>query len=229
MWERKFDIRVWVALTQDAEVFFFPEGYLRTSSSPFSIDLNNVDDAFVHLTNNAVQKNASNYGRFEDGNQLSFGRFQEYIDEFHPERNISVREHLVPHMKEIVRKTFSAVRRTIDPFKRKHCFELFGYDFILDEDFNMFLIEVNTNPAIEESSGVLRTLIPRMLEDLLKITVDVLFPKAALRRTRKAIVRDTSTGTPSKQLSGRKQETANLTRSSLGRLATKLDIIGEEG
>ncbi len=62
MWKRKFDIRVWVTLTQDAEVYFFPEGYLRTSSSEFSIDLKNVDDAFVHLTNNAVQKNASNYG-----------------------------------------------------------------------------------------------------------------------------------------------------------------------
>ena len=39
-------------------------------------------------------------------------------------------------MQEIVVKTFSAVKRSIDPNKRKYCFELFGYDFILDEDFN---------------------------------------------------------------------------------------------
>ena len=32
---RKFDIRVWVCLTQDMDVCFFPEGYLRTSSSEF--------------------------------------------------------------------------------------------------------------------------------------------------------------------------------------------------
>ena len=85
-------------------------------------------------------------------------------------------------MKEIVKKTFAAVRRTIDPFKRKHCFELFGYDFILDEDFNMFLIEVNTNPCLEESSNLLKALIPRMIEDMLKITVDVMFPKSMLRK-----------------------------------------------
>jgi len=49
-------------LTQDQDLYFFPEGYLRTSGSEFSIDLKNVDDAFVHLTNNAVQKNSSSYG-----------------------------------------------------------------------------------------------------------------------------------------------------------------------
>jgi len=89
---------------------------------------------------------------------------------------------MVPQMKEIVKKTFAAVRRTIDPHKRKHCFELFGYDFILDEDFNMFLIEVNTNPCLEESSSLLKALIPRMIEDMLKITVDVLFPRSMLRK-----------------------------------------------
>ena len=66
------------------DVYFFKEGYLRTSSSEFSIDLNNVDDALVHLTNNAVQKFSDTYGQFEDGNQLSYKRFQEYIEEHYP-------------------------------------------------------------------------------------------------------------------------------------------------
>ncbi len=41
---------------------------MRTSGSEFGIDLKNIDDAFVHLTNNAVQKNSTSYGQFEDGN-----------------------------------------------------------------------------------------------------------------------------------------------------------------
>jgi len=28
------------------------------------------------------------------------------------------------------------------------CFELFGYDFLIDEDFRVWLIEVNTNPYL---------------------------------------------------------------------------------
>ena len=79
-----------------ADLFFFKEGYLRTSSTEFGIDLANIDNAFVHLTNNAVQKHAENYGDFEDGNQLSFPRFQEYIDEHYSDKNIDVYKDLVP-------------------------------------------------------------------------------------------------------------------------------------
>ena len=59
---------------------------------------------------------------------------------------------IVPMMKERIIKSFFSVKKLIDPHKRKYTFELFGYDFILDEDFNVWLIEVNTNPCLEESS-----------------------------------------------------------------------------
>ena len=87
-------------------------------------------------------------------------------------------------MQECVIKTFNAVRKQIDPYKRKHCFELFGYDFILDEDFNTWLIEVNTNPCLEESSNLLKILLPRMIEDMFQLTVDVVFPKNSLKKFR---------------------------------------------
>ena len=59
---------------------------------------------------------------------------------------------------------------------------MFGYDFILDEDFNTFMIEVNTNPCLEESSQLLKDMLPRMIEDMLKLTVDHIFPKVPKRR-----------------------------------------------
>jgi hypothetical protein len=80
IYQRKFDIRVWVFVNYDSSLYFFPEGYLRTSSSEFNIDPNNPDDQYVHLTNNAIQKYCQNYGSFEDGNQMSFQMFQDYMD-----------------------------------------------------------------------------------------------------------------------------------------------------
>jgi hypothetical protein len=77
-----------------------------------------------------------------------------------------------------------AVRKKIDPYRRKHCFEMFGYDFILDEDFNVWLIEVNTNPCIEESSELLKVLLPRCIEDMLKLTIDRCFPR--IKKAQKA-------------------------------------------
>lgn len=63
---RKFDIRVWVLINQNMDVYFCREGYLRTSAFEYILD--NCQDNSVHLTNNAVQKNTKNYGMYEDGN-----------------------------------------------------------------------------------------------------------------------------------------------------------------
>lgn len=56
--------------------------------------------------------------------------------------------------------------------QRPNSFEIFGYDFIIDESFNVWIIEVNTNPCIEESSPILKVLLPRMLDDAFKLTID---------------------------------------------------------
>ena len=43
-------------------------------------------------------------------------------------------------------------------------FELFGLDFMIDVDSKLWLIEVNTNPAItHDCSRVLGRLIPRII------------------------------------------------------------------
>jgi len=68
------------------------------------------------------------------------------------------------------------VRKKLNPNRHKQCFELFGFDYIIDEDFNVFLIECNTNPCLEESSKLLETLLVRMLNDAFKLTLDVHFP-----------------------------------------------------
>ena len=174
---RKFDIRIWVLLTHEFDCYFFKEGYLRTASTEYTIDLDNIDNKFVHLTNNAVQMNAKNYGSFEDGNQMSFKEFQDYLDTYYPHNEIYVKTHLVSAMQKIVKKTILATRKKLDNTAiRKYSFEIFGYDFILDEDFNVWLIEVNTNPCLEESSALLKSLIPRMLNDAFKLTLDCIFP-----------------------------------------------------
>ena len=69
-----------------------------------------------------------------------------------------------------------SVRQKINKNNRKFCMEIFGYDFMVDNKMQPWLIEVNTNPSLEESSTLLRKLIPRMLDDAFKITLDVMFP-----------------------------------------------------
>lgn len=56
---RKFDIRHYMLLTcfnGVTKAYWYPEGYIRTASSLFSLKRN--ANLFVHLTNDAVQKNS---------------------------------------------------------------------------------------------------------------------------------------------------------------------------
>lgn len=63
----------------------------------------------------------------------------------------------------------------MNPNKRKHCFELFGFDFLLDEDFRLWLIEINTNPFLGTPNKDMVKLVPQMVDDMLKIAVDPIF------------------------------------------------------
>jgi hypothetical protein len=80
-------------------------------------------------------------------------------------------------MKTIIVKSLLSIRKKLDPHNRKFCFELYGYDFIIDSEFNPWLIEVNTNPCLEESSKLLKAYLPRMIDDMLKISIDTIFPR----------------------------------------------------
>ncbi len=46
---------------------------------------------------------------------------------------------------------------------------------MIDENFDAYVLEVNTNPGLEESSNLIKILLPRMMDDCLKLTIDDLF------------------------------------------------------
>ena len=136
---RKFDMRIWVLLNHEMNVYFFKEGHLKATSEKYNIKSN---DLFIHLTNYSVQKYNIHFSEFEYGNEISFQQFQYFLDK---------------------------------KMENENCFELFGYDFIFDNDFNPFLLEINTNPGLEESSPLINMLIPRMIDDLFRLTIDKIF------------------------------------------------------
>jgi hypothetical protein len=49
--QRKFDIRCWAIATNKNEIYFFKEGYLRTSSNDYSLE---NSDLTTHLTNQCL-------------------------------------------------------------------------------------------------------------------------------------------------------------------------------
>jgi len=79
-------------------------------------------------------------------------------------------------MKAIATNCVKATYMKLDPIKREHTFEIFGLDFMIDENFKVWLIEVNTNPDITTHTNVCSRIIPPMIENAFRIGLDPLFP-----------------------------------------------------
>jgi len=97
---RKFDIRLFALMTSVNGIkraYFYEEGYMRTSCREFS--LNNLSNRMVHLTNDAVQKKAEDYGKFEPGNKMSYQDFQNYLDKNYEDLHICFSRDVLPQMK----------------------------------------------------------------------------------------------------------------------------------
>lgn len=95
-------------------------------------------------------------------------------------------------MKKLATDTIKASYQQIDRHRNLHSFELFGYDFMIDENQKVWLIEVNTNPCLELSSSLLARLIPALIENVVKIAIDPIFPAPEWSYSRKGQIPDFS-------------------------------------
>lgn len=69
-------------------------------------------------------------------------------------------------------------------------FEMLGYDFMIDQDFKLSLIEVNTNPCLETESPLLARIIPELIENTFRMVLDPIFPSPDLSTNRKQFVNE---------------------------------------
>ncbi len=59
-------------------------------------------------------------------------------------------DKIKPDMKKIAKYTCQAAQDIVEGRKNSH--ELFGYDFMVDENYNTWLIEINSSPAMDYST-----------------------------------------------------------------------------
>ena len=169
---RKFDIRCFVLLDSNFNLYFCREGHLKGSSELYNL---NNSNKYIHITNYSLQKNSNNFELYEIGNEMSYKDFKNFLIN----ENISLEkfDYMINQMKILIKISFKSVAKKLLKEKQGSvlCFEIFGYDFILDNDFKLWILEINNNPGLSISSPVIEKLIPRMMDDAFRLTIDKIF------------------------------------------------------
>ena len=168
--KRKFDIRCFVLLDSNLNLYYCKEGHLKGSSELYNVENTNK---FIHITNYSFQKKSSSFAKYEYGNEISYESFKSFLEEEGiPLENF---DNMIEEMKFLIKLSFKSVSNKIYKIPDVLCFELFGYDFIIDNEFKPWILEINNNPGLGISSPVIKKIIPRMMDDAFRLTIDKVF------------------------------------------------------
>jgi len=160
---RKFDMRLWVLVNENFDIHLYKEGSCRTSCESF--DLSDMRNKFVHLTNHSIQEGHADFNKFEKNNEMFFDEFATFLNN---NTDFTLKDDIMPQIEACVKTTLLSAKSTMesidgDDYKQ---FMLFGFDMLLDDDGQVWLLEVNGAPAVAES------LLEPLAEDLIKTAID---------------------------------------------------------
>lgn len=138
--------------------------YLRFSSQTYS--LRKLHES-IHLTNNSIQQRYNTTSRdvaLPDYNMWDSKQFKCYLNNIGYPAAFS--KIIYPGMKESI--TAAILMNQDKLSKRPNSFELYGADFMLTEDFQPWLLEINSKPALGPTTPITAKMCPQVLEDLIK-------------------------------------------------------------
>uniref|UniRef100_A0A0P6GEY3 Tubulin polyglutamylase TTLL4 n=1 Tax=Daphnia magna TaxID=35525 RepID=A0A0P6GEY3_9CRUS len=158
----KFDIRLYVFVTSvnPLRIYLYENGLVRFASLTYSTEMNSLDDLYVHLTNYSVNKHCEGYVANEDANVCQGHKWTlASLWTYFLGLGVDV-EAIKSSLSDIVIKTLLSVTPALNEMlknnvaNRYSCFELFGFDILLDSDLKPWLLEVNISPSLHSTSSL---------------------------------------------------------------------------
>ncbi|XP_076422039.1 inactive polyglycylase TTLL10 isoform X14 [Peromyscus maniculatus bairdii] len=176
---KKFDVRSYLLIACAMPyMVFFGHGYARLTLSlydPHSSDLSG------HLTNQFMQKKSPLYMLLKESTVWSMEHLNRYInDKFRKTKGLPrdwVFTTFTKRMQQIMAHCFLAVKSKLEC--KLGYFDLIGCDFLIDENFKVlswedevWLLEMNSNPALHTNCEVLKEVIPGVVMETLDLALE---------------------------------------------------------
>ena len=152
---KKFDLRIYAFVTSimPLRIYRFNEGLTRFTTSNYNSDKN---DRCAHLTNYAVNKNNKNYIQNTQPFDIDYSSSKwtlTSLKQYLEENNINS-ELIFNKIDDIIIKTLISCENNLLSAISKYCsyqencFELYGFDILIDDNLNCWLMECNLSPNL---------------------------------------------------------------------------------
>ncbi|XP_075804087.1 tubulin polyglutamylase TTLL5 isoform X18 [Microtus pennsylvanicus] len=153
----KFDVRLYVLVTSydPLVIYLYEEGLARFATVRYDQGSKNIRNQFMHLTNYSVNKKSGDYVSCDDpevedyGNKWSMSAMLRYLKQEGKDTTA-----LMAHVEDLIIKTIISAElaiatacKTFVPH-RSSCFELYGFDVLIDNTLKPWLLEVNLSPSL---------------------------------------------------------------------------------
>ncbi|XP_062295863.1 tubulin polyglutamylase TTLL5 [Scomber scombrus] len=155
--EFKFDVRLYVLVTSydPLIIYVYEEGLARFATVKYDRTSKNIKNTFMHLTNYSVNKKSSDYVSCDDpevedyGNKWSMSAVLRYLKQEGKDTTLLMRQ--VEDL--IIKAVLSAEQQIANACKmfvphKTNCFELYGFDVLIDTNLKPWLLEVNLSPSL---------------------------------------------------------------------------------
>ena len=174
----KYDFRVYILVTGlvPLKLYLYKEGMVRFATEEYTLDKNHITELYRHLTNVAVnEKNKEEYKKAvnadsEEGSKWSLQVYEHYCKENNIDYN-----HIRKQMADVAIKSLLSVVDQLygrieeyGTHDRNH-FKLFGFDYLLDDNLKIHLLEINDRPSLLMGDINDRKLKPQLVADTLNI------------------------------------------------------------
>jgi len=179
----KFDFRIYMLVaSSNPLILYYHDGFLRLSLHKYNVS---SDDKDVLLTNTELSKDifaeAAKGGLFHGMNETELRDFQMWtfpqLQAYLLKKGIITDQnwldnHLRPQFKKAM---IHLLRMSQHSFlKWSGVYELYGPDFILDENLNLWFLECNSSPALVGTSASKEKFLIEMLTDHYDIVINYL-------------------------------------------------------
>ncbi|KAJ2596300.1 tubulin--tyrosine ligase [Coemansia sp. RSA 1722] len=147
--DRKFHIRTYVLASGDLTVFVYRHMLALFAPHPYKQSAGDLNDHKAHLTNTCLQ---AKHEGFDESNAVDL-----FWNLDLPKEKL---DHIFDQICRILKDTFSAVASESTSFQAwANCIEQFGFDFLVDEDCNAYMLEANAYPDFKQTGENLKSVV----------------------------------------------------------------------